>query len=138
MGLKMIEPNRQAILVVEDQAPIRTQIRRALERDGFSVVEANNVTEGLSIFQANHESIALAIIDIVMPGISGLDMASELNRDHPGVKVLYISGYVGSVAMEVITRSSPEALLAKPFTMDVLIQRVRNMLGTRTDGASSA
>jgi len=134
----MTEPKRPAILVVEDQAPIRTQIRRALERNGFAVVEANNVTEGLSIFQANHESISLAIIDIVMPGISGLDMASELNREHPGLKILYIAGYVGSVAMEVITRSSPEALLAKPFTMDTLIERVRTMLGFRTDGASGA
>ena len=133
----MTEPKRPAILVVEDQAPIRTQIRRALERDGFAVIEANNVTEGLSIFQVNHESIALAIIDIVMPGISGLDMASELNREHPGVKILYISGYVGSVAMEVITRSSPEVLLAKPFTMDVLIERVRSLIGCRTDNASS-
>jgi two-component system, cell cycle sensor histidine kinase and response regulator CckA len=132
----MTEPKRPAILVVEDQAPIRTQIRRALERGGFSVVEANNVTEALEIFKANHETIVLAIIDIVMPGISGLDMASELNRDHPGVKILYISGYVGSVAMEVITRSSPEALLAKPFTMDALIERVRSMLGIRTDNAS--
>jgi CheY-like chemotaxis protein len=132
----MTEPKRPAILVVEDQAPIRTQIRRALERGGFSVVEANNVTEALEIFKANHETIVLAIIDIVMPGISGLDMASELNREHPGVKILYISGYVGSVAMEVITRSSPEALLAKPFTMDALIERVRSMLGIRTDNAS--
>src|SRR5438093_9708093 len=134
----MTEPKRPAILVVEDQAPIRTQIRRALERDGFSVVEANNVTEGLTIFHSNHESISLAIIDIVMPGISGLDMASELNREHPGVQILYISGYVGSVAMEVITRSSPEAVLAKPFTMDALIERVRSMLRRRTDGASGA
>jgi len=131
----MTEPKRPAILVVEDQAPIRTQIRRALERNGFAVVEATNVTEGLSIFQANHDTIGLAIIDIVMPGISGLDMASELNREHPGLKILYISGYVGSVAMEVITRSSPESLLAKPFTMNTLVERVRAMLGCRTDGA---
>jgi len=127
---------RPAILVVEDQSAIRKQIRRALERNGFSVVEADNVTEGLAMFKANRETISLAIIDIVMPGISGLDMASELNREHPGVKILYISGYLGSVAMEVITRSSPESLLAKPFTMDVLIERVRAMLGCRTDLAS--
>src|SRR5690349_18108668 len=121
----MDSPKRPAILVVEDQPAIRTQIKRALERNGFAAVEADNVTEGLAIFRANHESISLAIIDIVMPGISGLDMASELNREHPGVKILYISGYLGSVAMEVIARSSPDALLAKPFTMDTLIQRVR-------------
>jgi two-component system, cell cycle sensor histidine kinase and response regulator CckA len=131
----MNAPTRPAILVVEDQAPIRTQIKRALERNGFAVIEADNVAQGLSIFQANQESIGLAIIDIVMPGVSGLDMASELNREYPGLKILYISGYVGSVAMEVITRSSPMALLAKPFTMDVLIERVRMLLGSRTDAA---
>src|SRR6266571_8863176 len=124
----MTEATRPAILVVEDQAAIRTQIKRALERNGFVVVEAEGVTDGLAIFHANHESINLAIIDIVMPGISGLDMAAELNREHPGLKILYISGYLGSVAMEVITRSSPEALLAKPFTMDTLVERVRQLL----------
>jgi DNA-binding response OmpR family regulator len=131
----MTAPTRPAILVVEDQAPIRTQIRRALERNGFDVVEADNVTAGLTIFEANRQSISLAIIDIVMPGVSGLDMASELNREHPGLKILYISGYVGSVAMEVITRSSPLSLLAKPFTMDTLLERVRTLLGCRTDAA---
>ncbi len=131
----MTEPTRPAILVVEDQAAIRTQIKRALERNGFVVVEAESVTDGLAIFHANHESINLAIIDIVMPGISGLDMAAELNREHPGLKILYISGYLGSVAMEVITRSSPEALLAKPFAMDTLIERVRQLLQVRTDAA---
>jgi len=131
----MTAPTRPVILVVEDQAPIRTQIRRALERNGFDVVEADNVTAGLAIFEANQQSISLAIIDIVMPGVSGLDMASELNRERPGLKILYISGYVGSVAMEVITRSSPLALLAKPFTMDALLERVRTLLGCRTDAA---
>ena len=131
----MTAPTRPAILVVEDQTPIRTQIRRALERNGFDVVEADNVTAGLTIFEANRQSISLAIIDIVMPGVSGLDMASELNREHPGLKILYISGYVGSVAMEVITRSSPLSLLAKPFTMDALLERVRTLLGCRTDAA---
>ena len=131
----MTEPTRPAILVVEDQAAIRTQIKRALERHGFAVAEAEGVTDGLAIFRANHESINLAIIDIVMPGISGLDMASELNREHPGLKILYISGYLGSVAMEVITRSSPEAVLAKPFTMDTLIESVKQLLQARTDAA---
>ena len=131
----MTAPNRPGILVVEDQAPIRTQIRRALERNGFSVLEAESVNDGLAIFESNHEALSLVIVDIVIPGISGLDMASELNREHPGVKILYISGYLGSVAMEVITRSSPDALLAKPFTMDQLLERVRSMLGCRTDAA---
>ena len=134
----MSELTQPAILVVEDQAAIRRQLKRALERHGFSVIEAGTAMQGLSLVQANHGSIDLAILDIVMPGMSGLDLAAELIREHPDIRILYTSGKVDSVAMEVIARSSPETVLPKPFTTVELIERVRYLLEKRTGTAPAS
>jgi two-component system cell cycle sensor histidine kinase/response regulator CckA len=128
MGAIRREPAQPTILVVEDQFPVRRFIRRALRRRGFQVREAASAEEGLSIFQAYQGSIDLAILDIVMTGMSGLDLAAELIRERPLFKILYISGYADSVAMETLGRMSPEAVLAKPFTSVALMERVEQLL----------
>jgi len=135
-----MEPARPTILVVEDQPSIREVIRRALRRNGFQVREASSAEEGLSVFQAHDVSINLAIIDMVMTGMSGLDLAAELIRLRPQVKILYISGYADSIAMETLGRISPETVLAKPFTSEALMGRVEQLLGNqafRMPGADS-
>jgi CheY-like chemotaxis protein len=66
----------------------------------------------------------------VMPGVSGLDLAAILGRDYPNLKILYISGYIGSLAAEALARRSPERVLLKPFTEDALLARVLMLLGT--------
>jgi FixJ family two-component response regulator len=65
---------------------------------------------------------------MVMPGVSGLDLATDLSREYPGIKILYISGFVESVAMHVIARRSPQAVLLKPFTEQALLERVHQLL----------
>ena len=127
----MRDPNRPSILVVEDQEMVRRHITTTLERCGYSVIEADNAQQGLSFFHANRDSVALAIIDFSMPGMSGLDMAAEMIREHPAVKILYTSGNVHSVAMEVLYRSSPESVIAKPFTSAKLVERVQLLLEKR-------
>ena len=64
-----------------------------------------------------------------MPGMSGLDLATDLDREYPELKILYISGYVGSVAAEVLSRRTPDHVLLKPFTEQALLQRVNLLLG---------
>jgi CheY-like chemotaxis protein len=124
----MRDPNRPSILVVEDQEALRRHVSITLERSGYSVIEAADAIQGLSLLRANKDSVDLAIIDFVMPGMSGLDMAAVLIREHPAVKILYTSGNVNSVAMEVIARSSPDTVMAKPFTAKQLIERVQRLL----------
>ena len=131
----MSDPDRPSILVVEDQEVLRHHVKATLERSGYSVMEAADAYQGLSLLRENQDSVDLAIIDFAMPGMSGLDMAAVLIREHPAVKILYTSGNVNSVAMEVISRSSPEAVMAKPFTGEELIKRVQYLLEKRM-GAS--
>ena len=116
------------ILVVEDQSAMRDLIRDMLESNSFAVVEAETAVAGLALLEF-HPEISLAIIDMVMPGMSGLDLAAELNRRRPGLQILYISGFVTSIAMQAIADRSPEVVLLKPFTEPRLVGRVRNLLG---------
>jgi DNA-binding response OmpR family regulator len=124
----MRDSNWPSILVVEDQEAVRRQVLRTLETSGFHVIEAGDAIQGLSLLRENPGTVALAIIDFQMPGMSGLDMAAELIREYPAVKILYMSGNTGSVGMQVIARSSPEAVIAKPFTAEELLARVHLLL----------
>jgi DNA-binding response OmpR family regulator len=117
------------ILVVEDDEPLRRIMVRALSRQGFPTLEARSGAEGLAYFLSNKRTIGLVIIEMVMPCMSGLDLAAELDRLRPGMAILYMSSLPESIAMESIARRSPERVLAKPFTPDDLRQRVRHLLG---------
>ncbi|MGD0871201.1 MAG: response regulator [Bryobacteraceae bacterium] len=117
-----------AVLVVEDQEPLRHLIVRFLSRQGIQAFDADSAGQGLSIVRRRAGRIDLAILDLVMPGVSGLDLATDLIREYPGIKILYISGYVESIAMDVIARRSPGAVLLKPFTEQMLLERVHQLL----------
>jgi two-component system cell cycle sensor histidine kinase/response regulator CckA len=85
--------------------------------------------DGQALFDKHHEEISLVVLDMIMPGMSGLDLAASLERTHPAMKILYISGHVGSLALDSIRRRSSEAVLCKPFTEESLVQRVRRLVG---------
>jgi CheY-like chemotaxis protein len=118
-----------AVLVVEDQEPVRRLIVKFLGGHGIQAFEAADAGQGLSIVRQCAGRIDLAILDMVMPGVSGLDLATDLIREYPSIGILYTSGYVDSVAMDVIARRSPEAVLLKPFTEEALLERVYQLLG---------
>jgi len=116
------------ILVVDDQPAIRSLLGRMLARSGYAMVEAASAREAYAAIQRLHGEIVLAIIDMIMPGASGLDLASELGRDFPRIRILYMSGCRDSLAMDVIARRSPEAVLLKPFTYAELTVRLETLL----------
>jgi len=118
-----------AILVVEDDEQLLKAIGRKLMNSGFTVFEARNTTEGSALFESHGDRIRLAVLDMLLPGESGLDLAAELERRRPGMKILYISGMVASVAMASIMRHSPESVLLKPFSLDRLVESIRKLLG---------
>jgi two-component system cell cycle sensor histidine kinase/response regulator CckA len=123
----------QTILVVDEQPTVRQLISRMLLRSGFKIIEAGSGIQALARLGDACEPIDLAIIDMVMPRMSGLDVAAELAREHPDVKILYLSAYAGSIAIDCIRRRSPEHLLFKPFTEQGLVDRVSGLLGLPPD-----
>jgi DNA-binding response OmpR family regulator len=120
--------SRPTILIVEDEARIRKLVRTALSKAGYAVLEAAGGPEALAIIRSFDADIPLAILDIMMPGINGLDLANQLGVERPATQILYISGLEDSVAVETITRAAPQAMLAKPFTPRQLIDRVESLL----------
>ena len=116
------------ILVVEDNGALRRLMLRILAGSGYAVLEAATGAQGLDLFREQSPSVDLVIVDMVMPGLSGLDVAAEIERHQPGTKILYISGYATSVAMESISRRSPDRVLIKPFDASQLIERVALLL----------
>src|SRR5438105_1432058 len=117
------------VLVVDDDTSVRTLILHVLKRHGFTPMEAASGAEGLELFQANRDRIDLVILDMVMPGLSGLDVASELERQKPGVNILYISAHGASIAMESLLKQSADRVLLKPFTEKSLVERLAYLLG---------
>lgn len=120
--------SRPAVLVVEDDQALRRLIVRMLESRGYVAVSASKAADALKAVRERRGAFDLAIVDIIMPGISGLDLACDFDREFPALKILYISGYANSVAADVLLRRSPEIVLLKPFTVDMLLTRVRMLL----------
>lgn len=118
---------RPTVLVVEDNDLVRDTVVAMLIHYGFPVVAASNAEQGILEFEKN-PSISLAILDMVLPGKSGLDLAAELERRRPGFAILYMSGLSDSIAIESIGRRAPEQVLVKPFNEESLIRRVVSLL----------
>jgi DNA-binding response OmpR family regulator len=114
--------------VVEDDAAVRRLVRAMLRANGYQVLEASNGNQALALFRARGSNIDLAVIDIKMPGMCGLDLAGLLDPQRTVLPILYISGMARSVAVESIARSSPEQMLPKPFSEEQLLDRVRGLL----------
>jgi two-component system cell cycle sensor histidine kinase/response regulator CckA len=114
--------------VVEDQTSLRRLVVRMLQSGGFATLDAGRAADGLAVVRERRGLLDLAVIDMVMPGMSGLDLATDLDREYPALKILYISGYAESIAADVIGRRAPESLLLKPFTQQALLDRVRTLL----------
>ena len=128
----------RSILVVEDNASLRRLITEALRQHGFHVLPAARAARGQHIVDRERGQIALAILDMVMPGMSGLDLAAYLGRAFPSIPILYISGHGESLAIQSIARLSPANVLLKPFTADRLVERVIRLIGEENRAPSRA
>ncbi|MDB6040793.1 MAG: sensor hybrid histidine kinase [Verrucomicrobiales bacterium] len=119
----------ETILLVEDESVIRSLVRTVLERFGYTVVEAENGLEGLACWRRHPGRIDLLVTDMVMPGgLSGRDLAEELKRLQPDLKVLYISGYSPELADHHFGSAAGHSFVHKPFSTQALAEAVRHCL----------
>jgi PAS domain S-box-containing protein len=116
----------ETILLVEDDASVRTLARKTLEARGYRVLEAADGKEAMEIAQS--QSLDLLLTDMVLPGIGGSEIAARIHDIHPQSKVLYTSGYTDDAIVRggLIERGS--AFLEKPFTPNLLARRIREVL----------
>jgi CheY-like chemotaxis protein len=113
------------ILLVEDEASLRTLTRHLLELCGYTVLEAKSGAEALDISRSESRHIGLLLTDIVMPGFSGRTLARQLVSERPELKVVYMSGYTGQAVGVHGMLDSGSAFLQKPFTRESLARKVQ-------------
>jgi len=116
----------ETILLVEDEGGLRRLMQRTLEQYGYAVLNAADVTEAVSIAEGRNGPIDLLLTDVVMPGLSGPDLAQRIVRLRPTIKLLYVSGFANLVSGGTVSRNA--ALLSKPFTPHALVTKVRECL----------
>lgn len=120
----------ETILVVEDHDEVRRLIGEVLGRAGYTVIVAPDGSEALGILAAAVEPISLLLTDVVMPGISGPELAGICLERCPGLRVLYMSGYGFDAVGEQGSLGPDLAFIQKPFASVDLLKRVRAVLDT--------
>ncbi|MGC1450148.1 MAG: PAS domain S-box protein [Candidatus Sulfotelmatobacter sp.] len=119
----------ETVLLVEDEESVRQLVRETLVSKGYRVVEAENGEAGVSAAAQHDGKIHLVITDVVMPGMGGRELVKQLARTRPDTKVLYLSGYTEDAIVSEGTIESGTAFLQKPFTLQSLSRKVREVLG---------
>jgi PAS domain S-box-containing protein len=121
----------ETILVVEDEEAIRFVVRRVLERSGYKVLEAATGADALAVIAAHDGPLDLVMTDLVMPGMSGIDLARMLRREHPSLRILLASGYSQETVSNEFDKAREWHLISKPYAVNDLLAELRRIL----DGA---
>jgi PAS domain S-box-containing protein len=119
----------ETIVVVEDEDTIRVLMRRVLTGNGYTVLEASDGSEAISLCE-RQQRIDLLITDVVMPLMNGPDMVRRVCAARPGVRVLFISGYTDQALIHQGLKTPGATFLQKPFTPDTLLAKIREILDT--------
>ena len=122
----------ETVLLVEDEESVRQLVRETLESKGYTVMEAENGEVGLSIAENHNGPIHMVITDVVMPGMSGRELAKRLTQLRPETKVLYLSGYTEDAIVHQGVLDTGTAFLQKPFTLQTLSRKVREVMRGET------
>src|SRR6266852_3501157 len=119
------------ILLVDDEELDREEMRRLLEGEGYTVVEADTYQAAMTAFDANRYSIGLLVSDVSIPGGNGCEIAIALREQKPDLRVLFVSGHVGAeICPYYSLEVSDEHFLRKPFASADLKSRVKQVLNS--------
>ncbi|MBZ5623623.1 MAG: response regulator [Acidobacteriia bacterium] len=125
----------ETILVVEDEARVRKLMVDVLTGRGYTVLEATRGQEAIRMAKGHKGEIDLAVVDVVMPEMSGPDLIKQIAPNRPHMRVLYTSGYTEEAMVHHGIPESGIAFLQKPFLPDALAQMVRDVLDARSNSA---
>jgi two-component system cell cycle sensor histidine kinase/response regulator CckA len=127
---RMPEVGTETLLLVEDESAVRTSIRRLLEWHGYTVIEARNGADALNVYNAHEGNIDLVLTDVVMPEMGGYELIEQLRARRPDLRVLFMSGYTDRPPISDGSIPPRTGYLEKPFTVETLMRRLRQVLDT--------
>ncbi len=123
----------ETVLLVEDEKMVRALASQILQDHGYTVLSAHDPSEALKLLERHGDSISLLLTDVVLPQMSGRDLAQRVRETRPGVRVLYMSGYMHDTMYEQGMLESEVAFLQKPFGVESLLRIVREVLDEPSD-----
>jgi two-component system cell cycle sensor histidine kinase/response regulator CckA len=127
-GVQSLQNGSETILLVEDEKGVRDLAREYLEMTGYAVIQAEDGRSALELAKKHAGQIHLLMTDVVMPGISGRELAERVKAIRPDIKVLYMSGYTDQAVVHHGILESDAVLLQKPFTLPTLSSKLREIL----------
>jgi CheY-like chemotaxis protein len=123
----------ETVLVAEDESGVRVPVRRILTAHGYQVLEAPDGASALRIAEGHDGKIDLLLTDVVMPGMNGGELARRLRRVRTGIRVVFMSGYSTEAVSTHGVLSPGSAFLQKPFSVEELVGRLRDVLDREGD-----
>ncbi len=130
----LVHPNlkgKETILIVEDEESVKDFVITSLTEFGYKVLWARNITEAARILEKQAETIDLVLTDVIMPGGSGADLVVGIEKNHPGIKILYMSGYTDESIVRHGILPENTHFIQKPFSVEDLAIKVREVLDER-------
>jgi signal transduction histidine kinase len=118
----------ETLLLVEDEPAVREVAHRILTRNGYQVIVAANGSQALDLAKTRKGEIHLLLTDVIMPGISGKDLAAKILADRPSIRIIYMSGYASTVLATQGALDPTITLLEKPFTEATLLNKIDRVL----------
>ena len=118
----------ETVLLAEDEQDVREIAREFLESGGYYVIEAKNGAEAIKLAAQNRGKIQLLVTDMVMPGMTGQELAVRMQAEHPGLRVIFMSGYSEHAATEMADADPSVRLLTKPFSRIAVLRAVRDAI----------
>jgi len=118
----------ESILLVEDVEGLRNLAASTISDEGYQVVSAATGEEAVKIFSSNSAKFDLLVTDVIMPGMNGKKLAETLNKEEPGLKVLFMSGYTDDTIMHHGILDENISFIQKPFTPKLLLRKIRTVL----------
>jgi len=122
------QPLQETILVVDDEATVLNLCKLILTRGGYRVLEARNAVEAMRVAQSETGRIHLALLDIVMPGVNGFELAKQLRQLNPAPEVLMMSGFSVNEVRNIAGGDFPYRVVWKPFRADSLLRMIQTVL----------
>lgn len=125
--------DKETILVVDDEPEVRKLVGAMVGQFGYTPITADSGEHALTVYKNQKGPLALLITDVVQPGMSGPMLADKLCELQPDLKVLYISGYDNTHVVQKYVVEKGHALLAKPFTVAELQNKLRELIPAKTN-----
>lgn len=135
-SIQPVARGTETILVVEDEPAVRHASTEFLRLQGYNVLEAADGLDALAVTKQHAAPIHLVLTDVVMPNMSGGELAEQVRHLRPGIKLLFVSGYAGRTVLDHKVLDAANNFLQKPYTLKELAAKIREVLHTSSNSSS--